>query len=86
MTTVSGKTLAELNVPVPGYDRRQVTTGIVHIGVGGFHEKDDVLIHWYFCSRSNTHRRQQRRQSKKRGLLACRYILISAIQVTCIDP
>ena len=37
MTTVTGKTLAELNVPVPGYDRRQVTTGIVHIGVGGFH-------------------------------------------------
>src|SRR5205823_12341344 len=26
MTTVTGKTLAELNVPVPGYDRRQVTT------------------------------------------------------------
>ena len=37
MTRVTGDTLAELNVPVPGYDRRQVTTGIVHIGVGGFH-------------------------------------------------
>jgi len=37
MTLVTGDTLAELNVPVPGYDRRQVTTGIVHIGVGGFH-------------------------------------------------
>jgi len=37
MTLVTGDTLAELNVPVPGYDRGQVTTGIVHIGVGGFH-------------------------------------------------
>jgi hypothetical protein len=37
MTIVTGETLPELNVPVPGYDRRQVTTGIVHIGVGGFH-------------------------------------------------
>ena len=35
MTIVTGETLAELDVPVPGYDRRQVTTGIVHIGVGG---------------------------------------------------
>lgn len=30
MTLVTGDTLAELNVPVPGYDRRQVTTGIVY--------------------------------------------------------
>src|SRR6476620_4516022 len=43
MTTVTGKTLAELNVPVPGYDRRQVTTGIVHIGVGGFHRSHEAM-------------------------------------------
>jgi mannitol 2-dehydrogenase len=43
MTTVTGTTLAELNVPVPGYDRRQVTTGIVHIGVGGFHRSHQAM-------------------------------------------
>jgi mannitol-1-phosphate/altronate dehydrogenase len=43
MTTVTEKTLAELNVPVPGYDRRQVTTGIVHIGVGGFHRSHQAM-------------------------------------------
>jgi mannitol 2-dehydrogenase len=43
MTIVTGKTLAELDVPVPGYDRRQVTTGIVHIGVGGFHRSHQAM-------------------------------------------
>src|SRR5689334_22321698 len=43
MTTVTGKTLAELNVPVPGYDRHQVTTGIVHIGVGSFHRSHQAM-------------------------------------------
>src|SRR5437762_12221789 len=43
MTTVTGKTLAGLNVPVPGYDRRRVTTGIVHIGVGGFHRSHQAM-------------------------------------------
>ena len=43
MTTVTGKTLAELSVPGPGYDRRQVTTGIVHIGVGDFHRSHQAL-------------------------------------------
>ena len=43
MTTVTGKTLAELSVPGPGYDRRQVTTGIVHIGVGGFHRSHQAM-------------------------------------------
>src|SRR5437762_2332017 len=43
MTTVTGKTLAGLNVPVPGYDRGQVTTGIVHIGVGGFHRSHQAM-------------------------------------------
>src|SRR5947207_724399 len=43
MTPVTGKTLAGLNVPVPGYDRRQVITGIVHIGVGGFHRSHQAM-------------------------------------------
>ena len=43
MTVLTGNTLAELNVPVPGYDRRQVTTGIVHIGVGGFHRSHQAM-------------------------------------------
>ncbi|WP_347059837.1 mannitol dehydrogenase family protein [Blastococcus sp. HT6-30] len=30
-------------VPVPGYDRRQVRTGIVHIGVGGFHRAHQAM-------------------------------------------
>ena len=43
MTVLTGNTLAELNVPVPGYDRSQVTTGIVHIGVGGFHRSHQAM-------------------------------------------
>jgi mannitol 2-dehydrogenase len=39
MTILNEQTLAQLNprVSVPGYDRRRVTTGIVHLGVGNFH-------------------------------------------------
>jgi mannitol 2-dehydrogenase len=33
----------EDTVPVPAYDRRRVTTGIVHIGVGGFHRAHQAL-------------------------------------------
>ena len=44
MTIVTGRTLAELNVPVPGYDRSQVTTGIVHIGVGAFHRSHQAFL------------------------------------------
>ena len=45
MTILSQGTLAQLNpgVPVPRYDRRQVTTGIVHIGVGGFHRSHQAM-------------------------------------------
>ena len=43
MTILTGNTLAELNVPVPGYDRRQVTTGIVHLGVGAFHRAHQAI-------------------------------------------
>ncbi|PYI68202.1 mannitol dehydrogenase [Arthrobacter livingstonensis] len=31
------------NVGVPGYDRSQVTTGIVHFGVGGFHRAHQAM-------------------------------------------
>ncbi|WP_380159045.1 mannitol dehydrogenase family protein [Kineococcus sp. R86509] len=30
-------------VPVPGYDRSQVTPGIVHLGVGGFHRAHQAM-------------------------------------------
>src|SRR5258707_8327457 len=43
MTILTGETLARLNVPVPRYDRRQVTTGIVHIGVGDFHRSHQAM-------------------------------------------
>jgi mannitol 2-dehydrogenase len=35
--------LSRLGVPVPAYDRSAVTTGIVHIGVGGFHRAHQAM-------------------------------------------
>ncbi len=32
-----------LSIPVPGYDRSAVTTGIVHFGVGGFHRAHQAM-------------------------------------------
>ena len=45
MTSLTEQTLAQLNagVSVPRYDRRRVTTGIVHIGVGGFHRSHQAM-------------------------------------------
>src|SRR3954469_6877784 len=47
MTKLSTRTLAELSasgaVAVPSYDRSQVTTGIVHFGVGGFHRAHQAM-------------------------------------------
>jgi mannitol 2-dehydrogenase len=45
MTILTGATLAQLNAGVarPRYDRRQVTAGIVHIGVGGFHRSHQAM-------------------------------------------
>ena len=42
---LNARTLAEhaKRVPVPAYDRRLVTTGIVHIGVGGFHRAHQAM-------------------------------------------
>ena len=42
-TKLSAASLAELSVPVPTYDRNAVTTGIVHIGVGGFHRAHQAM-------------------------------------------
>ena len=36
-------TLGSLDVPVPTYDRSQVSTGIVHFGVGGFHRAHQAM-------------------------------------------
>src|SRR5690349_5483409 len=45
MTRLSSETLSSLgaDVAVPSYDRTQVTTGIVHFGVGGFHRAHQAM-------------------------------------------
>jgi mannitol 2-dehydrogenase len=45
MTSLTGETLTRLNagVSLPRYDRRDVTTGIVHIGVGNFHRSHQAM-------------------------------------------
>jgi mannitol 2-dehydrogenase len=45
MTSLTEETLAQLNaeVSIPRYDRRRVTTGIVHLGVGGFHRSHQAM-------------------------------------------
>jgi mannitol 2-dehydrogenase len=43
MTKLSEATLDSLSIPVPTYDRSQVTTGIVHFGVGGFHRAHEAM-------------------------------------------
>ncbi|KAA0011147.1 mannitol dehydrogenase family protein [Billgrantia pellis] len=45
MPALSNATLNQLDsrVAVPGYDRRRVTPGIVHIGVGGFHRAHQAM-------------------------------------------
>ena len=45
MTNLTEETLAQLSgaVSVPRYDRRAVTTGIVHIGVGNFHRSHEAM-------------------------------------------
>jgi len=45
MTRLTEETLGQLNagVSLPRYDRRRVTTGIVHIGVGGFHRSHQAM-------------------------------------------
>jgi len=45
MTSLTAATLPKLNagVSLPRYDRRQVTTGIVHISVGNFHRSHQAM-------------------------------------------
>ena len=45
MTALSAETLSQLGAGVsrPGYDRGQVRTGIVHIGVGNFHRSHQAM-------------------------------------------
>jgi mannitol 2-dehydrogenase len=45
MTSLTKETLTQLNVGVslPRYDRRDVTAGIVHIGVGNFHRSHQAM-------------------------------------------
>ena len=45
MTVVTAATLSQLGagVSVPRYDRREVSTGIVHIGVGNFHRSHQAM-------------------------------------------
>ena len=45
MTRLTEETLAQLNADVsfPRYDRRRVTTGIVHIGIGDFHRSHEAM-------------------------------------------
>ncbi|MCW2713872.1 MAG: mannitol dehydrogenase-like protein [Frankiales bacterium] len=37
-------TVADLPLPQPSYDRSQVTVGIVHLGVGGFHRAHEAVF------------------------------------------
>ncbi len=43
MTALSDATLSQLSIPVPGYDRTALSTGIVHFGVGGFHRAHEAM-------------------------------------------
>ncbi|MDP9432003.1 MAG: mannitol dehydrogenase family protein [Actinomycetota bacterium] len=40
---LNAATLRELDIPAPAYDRSQVTAGVVHIGVGGFHRAHQAV-------------------------------------------
>jgi mannitol 2-dehydrogenase len=43
MTELNQAHLGSLSIPVPSYDRSQVTVGIVHFGVGGFHRAHQAM-------------------------------------------
>jgi mannitol 2-dehydrogenase len=45
MTTLHADTLEEVgkSIPVPSYDRGRVRSGIVHLGVGGFHRAHEAM-------------------------------------------
>lgn len=43
MTELNQANLGSLSIPLPSYDRSQVTVGIVHFGVGGFHRAHQAM-------------------------------------------
>ena len=43
MTALNQANLGSLSIPVPSYDRSQVTVGIVHFGVGSFHRAHQAM-------------------------------------------
>jgi mannitol 2-dehydrogenase len=43
MSTLHAAALDTLSIPKPGYDRSQVTAGILHFGVGGFHRAHQAM-------------------------------------------
>ena len=43
MTALTNRNLSELSIPVPGYARDELRTGIVHFGVGGFHRAHEAM-------------------------------------------
>ncbi|HLL64161.1 MAG TPA: mannitol dehydrogenase family protein [Micromonosporaceae bacterium] len=47
MVELSAATLTSCaeRLPIPTYDRRRVTTGVVHFGVGGFHRAHQAMYH-----------------------------------------
>ncbi|OJZ64299.1 mannitol dehydrogenase [Mycobacterium paraffinicum] len=40
---LSARNLGALGIPVPAYDRSQISVGIVHFGVGGFHRAHQAM-------------------------------------------
>ena len=46
MSRLSDATLSALptDVAVPGYDRAQVKTGVVHLGIGAFHRAHQAVV------------------------------------------
>ena len=43
MTQLTNANLSSLSIPTPSYDRSQVSVGIVHFGVGGFHRAHQAM-------------------------------------------
>jgi mannitol 2-dehydrogenase len=43
MTALNQANLGSLSISVPSYDRSQITVGIVHFGVGGFHRAHQAM-------------------------------------------
>ena len=44
LSTATLETIGGRGIPVPGYDRAGLVTGIVHLGVGGFHRSHQAMV------------------------------------------